>query len=779
MKIVNLAKTVLAFYVVSFAGGALRADTLPFNSGWKFYLGECAGGEQPEFNDRSWASVVLPHTAHVEPLIVNDQWMGIAWYRNAFDVSESQAAGKVFIEFEGAMNYSQVWINGEKAADHHGGYLPVVIDATDYVKAGQNRIAVRLDNTDNLVTGPKPHFKTDFCKYGGLYRNAKICFKNKVYISHPQLAGKTAGGSIFISTPLVSEQQSTVRVQTHLLNELAESMKVALRQTLYFDDSLVGLKETPLLLSAKGEQLVSVELNVKGAKLWSPQEPNLYQLKTEVLMDGRVIDTQWDRVGIREFVFKENQLYINGKKTFLRGVNRHQEYPYVGYAISDQAQMRDARLIKEGGFDLIRLSHYPQSPAFMNACDELGIVVLDAILGWQYYSKEQAFNEYCFRSARNLVRRDRNHPCVLAWEVSLNETQMPVPFMQKLHEIVHAEYPGEQTYTCGWMPEVYDLFVQARQHRILHGKKYINKKPYLVSEYGDWEYYSRNAGLNQHKLDKTARVEKSSRQLREYGEARLKQQAFNVQESHNDNRANTPAFADAYWVMFDYNSGCHDAHCCCGVMDIFRLPKPAYWFYGSQRDPAEQVVLQVASYWNEKSPLDVKVFSNCDEVALFLNGKAVARQKPDVNDICSALEHPPFSFNLDAFEPGELIAVGYINGKKAAEHRVRTPGEPVALKMWLEDAGVPVGNNDTLFVRVAAVDENGTIVPDYFGDIDFSMPQGVTLLNVGEMEAAAGIASALVRVNDSVTPIQFSASTGNGIKSVQLVVHCNQNNKGE
>ena len=244
----------------------------------------------------------------------------------------------------------------------------------------------------------------------------------------------------------------------------------------------------------------------------------------------------------------------------------------------------------------------------MDACDELGIVVLDAILGWQYYLDDDRFRDFCYNSARQLVRRDRNHPCVLAWEMSLNETTMPVSFMQKLHELTHEEFPGGKTYTAGWQPEVYDIFIQARQHRILHPGE-LPDKPYLVSEYGDWEYFSQNAGLNQHKIDKQLRVAKSSRQLRSFGEARLLQQCYNVQEAHNDNLATPPTFADAYWVMFDYNSGVHSEHCCSGVMDMNRLPKFATYFYQSQRDLEVDTVLNIASYWTPKSPLDVKVYS--------------------------------------------------------------------------------------------------------------------------------------------------------------------------
>ena len=401
----------------------------------------------------------------------------------------------------------------------------------------------------------------------------------------------------------------------------------------------------------------------------------------------------------------------------------------------------------------------------MDACDELGIVVLDAILGWQYYADNDQFRNYCYSSAEQLIRRDRNHPCVLGWEVSLNETQMPVFFQEELHRIAHAEYPGPYTYSAGWMDGVYDIFLQARQHKIGHPDVYANRdttKFYSVSEYGDWEYYSSNAGLNQHQMDKTTRYETSSRQKRGYGEARLLNQCRNVQEAHNDNLT-TPAFADSYWVMYDYNRGYHDDIEYSGLMDIFRLPKPAYYFYQSQTDTDDETVLKLATYWNEKSPLDVKVFSNCDEVELYLNGELIARQNPDSDSISTNLSHPPFTFKMKTFEPGELKAVGYINGEAMAEEIVRTPETATKLKVWLDESGrkAKAGCNDVMFLYVAAVDENGTIDPDFNRLISIDTDGHFELMNKGDIQAEAGIATALIRIMDKAGGASVTAKSEN------------------
>lgn len=742
-------------------------ETIKINKDWKFELLEETNVSTndyhlKEFDDSSWVSVSLPHTANIEPLVVNAQWQGICWYRKELEIPVAYKDKKLTIELEAAMSLATIWINGIEVTTHVGGYLPVVIDATKYLKPGEkNVVAIRLNNNDNPNTGPKPLKILDFNMYGGLYRNAWLKVQNKVYISHPVLADKVAGGGVFVTFPKVSKAISEVQIKTNIINEEKEAKDVKVVHAIFYDGSLVKKQSSELqYVEVGGDMDVIESISIEEAQLWSPKDPNLYQLETIVYVGEDIVDTASNRFGIREFTFKEDQLYINGEKTFLRGVNRHQEYPFIGYALSDNAQYRDAKKIKEAGFNYIRLSHYPHAPAFMDACDELGLVVVDAILGWQYYLDKDQFREYCYRSAKELIYRDRNHPSVLAWEVSLNETKMPVFFMEKLDKIVHEQYPGEHVYSCGWLNNVYDIYFQARQHRLLHPENNDGSKPYSVSEYGDWEYYSKNAGLNQHQLSKEKRYETSSRQRRGYGEARLLQQAHNLQESHNDNLGiNT--YADSYWVMYDYNRGYHNDIEFSGIMDIFRIPKFGYYFYKSQQDFSEEKVLNIATYWNEKSPLDVKVFSNCDEVSLYLNNELVARQQPDKNEISTKLNHPPFTFKMKSFQPGTIKAIGYLEGKKVMEEIIMTPQKPSKLKIWMDESSVPAeaGVNDVLFLYIAAVDENGTIIPDFEEEIEIQINGDVQIMNVGSMVAEAGIATVLIQIGETSVEIEVLATS--------------------
>ncbi|OHX64277.1 glycoside hydrolase family 2 protein [Flammeovirga pacifica] len=736
----------------------VAADKENFNQGWKFIkeISPVVINQneviKPNYNDKDWTKVSLPHTTNIEALPVNDQWQGIAWYRKEFTLDKSEANKQLLIELEAAMNYSQVWVNGQLLKEHQGGYLPVILDFTAVAKLGEkNTIVVRLDNTDNLVTGPKPLKRLDFNMYGGLYRNAWLIKKNQIHITNAILEDKVASGGIFVTYPEATAKKARVEVKTHIRNQKNSTEDIFVVQELKLGNKTVAKNKSQVVQFKNGQdKSIQQFVEVKKPKLWSTHSPNLYQLITKVYQGKTVVDQEVTTIGIRRMEFKGTKFYLNGEQMYLRGVNRHQEYPYVGYALSDNAQVRDAIKIKKAGFDYVRLSHYPHSPAFMEACDSLGLVVLDAILGWQFYDDTEAFRNQMFNASRDLVRRDRNHACVMAWEVSLNETQMPLEFREKLSAVAHEEYPGDQCFTAGWMEDGWDIFLQARQHKIKHHNTGITEKPYLVSEYGDWEYYSNNAGLNQDKMPRQQRLETSSRQLRAFGEKRLIKQAFNLQESHNDNKT-TSAFADSYWVMYDYTRGYHPDIESSGLMDIYRLPKFGYYFYQSQRSPtkAYPAMVKMATYWQEDSPLDLKVFSNCEEVSIYVNDKLVETRKPDQDEISEHLNHPPFTFKLNEFEAGTIKAIGLIDGKEKVVEEIKTPKTAKRIQVALDESGVAVasGQNDIVFVYLKIVDEMGTVIEKYYKKVQVELEGDIQIMNNQDIVAEAGIATVVVRVN--------------------------------
>ena len=727
-----------------------------FNENWLFKIIENSKKDTLSFQENetvsNWQLIQLPHTPKIEPKIVNNQWQGVSRYKKEFNLPKQLKNKKLFFKFEGAMNIAEVWINDKKLIKHHGGYLPFVIDFTEVALFdSKNTILVQLNNKDNPITGPKPLEKLDFNTYGGIYRNVWLIAKNKLHITDPIFENKTASGGVFVTYSKVSEVEATINIKTHIRNETEKTKSFLIRNTLFKNDStIVSIETENHVLDKNLDKEIIANIEVNNPKLWSPRTPNLYTLKTELIENGVVVDFESTRIGIKTMQFVGQDFYLNGEKTFLRGVNRHQEYPYVGYALSDNANYRDAKKIKEAGFDYVRLSHYPQSNSFMNACDELGLVTIDAILGWQYFSEDKKFQTHIFQTAKDLIRRDRNHASVIAWEVSLNESWMPELFIDSLVNIAKKEYPGNQCFTAGWQSYGYDIYLQARQHRLQHYDPNL-KKPYNVSEYGDWEYYAMNAGLNQDDWNGLLKEERSSRQLRSAGEKALLQQAKNIQEAHNDNLS-TPAFADGYWVMFDYNRGYADDLESSGIMDIFRIPKPSFYFYKSQRDydhPFGKPMVYIANKWKKDSPLDVTVFSNCDEVELFLNGKSVGRKKPDTNRISDNLKHPPFTFNLKSFKKGKLVAKAFIKNKIVVTDIVISPEKPSKIKVVIDDNYIDLKkeDNDVFFVYANVVDENNTVISDFKGNIQFNIEGKGIFIGENPVKVEAGVASILLKTN--------------------------------
>ncbi|WP_417318777.1 glycoside hydrolase family 2 TIM barrel-domain containing protein [Emcibacter sp.] len=735
-----------------------------FSEGWQFRRSLNDGGMT------EWEEVKLPHTTRIEPTTVNDQWQGDAWYKKSIQVPADWRGKTILARFEGAMGSATASLNDVEIARHEGGYLPFVIDLTDQLEYGRkNELLIHLDNRDNPLTGPKPLDQLDFNMYGGLYRGAVLKILNPVHISDEILENRVAGGGQFVVYPYVSTERAKVSVRTHVKNTSAAVSRVRLRHLLYYGDELKIEQESQKQeLAAGSDRHVTVNIDVNDPILWSPRDPNLYRLETEVYADGNLVEQRVMRIGIRRIEITREGFRINGEKMFLRGVNRHQEYPYIGYALSANADYRDAVKIKEAGFDYVRLSHYPHSPAFMDAADELGLVVMDAILGWQYYNDQPAFTEYVTRACRDLIRRDRNHPSVIAWECSLNETAMPVSLVREFNRIVHEEFPGDQAYSAGWLNDGFDIYVQARQHRLKHYEE--PDRPYVVSEYGDWEYYAQNAGFNQDSWADLQPEARTSRQLLSAGEARLLQQATNIQEAHNDN-FNTPAFADGYWVMFDYNRGYADDIESSGIMSLHRLPKYSYYFFRSQRDASDKSELYksgpmvfIASQWTKESSPKIRIFSNADEVELFLNGNSKGRKSPDITNMSDNLRHPPFHFDLKDFEAGTLKAVAYINGRQVAEHEVSTPTDPVGIALRLDESGKApqAGINDTVFVYASIVDEKGTVVPVNGKELSVAIKGEAVIVNPDAIETSAGIAGILVQIRGGRKEILLEVTAKEG-----------------
>jgi len=723
-----------------------------------------------------WELVSLPHTPKIEKLTILKQWQGISYYKKHFKTDEEWKNNKVYLEFEGAMHLADIWINGDHVKQHAGGYTPFVIDLSDHSTfEGSNEIIVRLDNRNNdLIPPGKAVENLDFLYYGGIYRDVNLIIKNKIHITHPILAGEVAGGGVFVTYPEVSEKKTVVAVKTHVQNESKEVADILIRQRLIeinglFQDRELGdqvaVSDISKELLPDGAIHVNQSVDLKEPMLWSPAEPYLYLLRTEIIYNDKVVDIEEQKIGIRHISFtRANGFEINGEKVRLVGSNRHMEYPYVGNAIPDEAQYRDMYHIKESGFNTVRLGHYLQDKSVLEACDELGLLVIQPIPGWQFFNDNETFIELTYRDIRDMIRRDRNHPSMILWEVILNESWPPDWWKDKAVELAHSEYPGDQFYTAGDSYGYFGFDVLYNDWEEGFNRPNNSEKPGFIREYYDWEFGGHNS---------TTRVARGD------GQDALLQNAWNAQWSHNRYRAYYPwTTGDAIWSMYDYNRGYADNICGSGVADIFRLDKFSIPFFKSQMQVGQPLpsgpfdpYIFLANYWN-RPPADDKVvvYANVDEVALFVNGKEIARQQSDDGPDseyskkkegwytggnpfdggnCRQLENAPFTFNDIKWQAGKIRAVGYLNGDVVCEHVKKTPGQPEHLSIEYFKSGKEAKNNDLLIFYVKIKDKNGTLCVENTSEVNLLIENGGEIVGPSKINAEAGIASFLIRTAQS------------------------------
>jgi len=769
MKKCFLLSIIIFYALISGAQDSKSMSTTLFNNSWQFVKNTDTTISQRLFDHHlgisEWKWVNLPHTANLEKVSGKDrQWQGICFYRKFFMLDKKDAGKHIAILIDAAMNLADIYLNGKYIQTHKGGYLPICIDITDRAWYGkENCLLIRLNNQDNPEIPPgKPLRGLDFNFYSGIYRNAWLIKKNKVYITDAVDACNVNGGGVLLHYDITSPAKAQLSIKAEVQNDNGSKQNVQLRAKLYAPSGKVVSTVSSSSHLLKDHESGTLEQNIAllNPALWSPEKPQLYKLVVEILKNGKDVDTVSIKTGIRQISFKPDGFYLNGSKYMLRGTNRHQEYPYVGYALSDNAQYRDAYKIKQAGFNFVRCSHYPPSPAFLAACDELGILVMDSTPGWQFFGDE-TFQQNSLKNIADMIHRDRNHPSIVLWEASLNETDMSHDYMQKANAIVHQELPYTDTYTCGWINDVYDVFIPARQHAKApdYWKKF-NSKPILIAEYGDWEYYAQNAGFNQTRYMDLTDTEKTSRQLRGDGEKRMLQQATNFQEAHNDNLYGQIT-GDLNWLMFDYKRGYAPDIESSGILDIFRLPKFAFYFYQSQRDPGLNTpTLFIANYWNNHSAHAVTIYSNCDEVELFLNGRSLGRQKPDTGRMCHNLNHPPFTFKA-MYQPGIITAKGYINGKVITTTERRSPENAYKISLRADYSGkkLSIGKNDLIFVYASITDKNGTVIPNATNAVNLILNGYGNIVYSSVNHAEAGVATFLIKSGGQKKSIKIRATS--------------------
>ncbi len=742
----------------------------PCLSGWLF---------SRDGND--WTPVTLPHAVFREPEEITDPQIGKAVYRYEFDVPADWASFVPYFEIGAAMQRTEVYLNGSYHFTHFGGYQRFFIPLGDYLKYGEkNVLELRLDNAPSHDVPPGKSVKTlDYCYHSGLHRGAFLHLWNPVHITDPLAVSVTAGGGIFIRTEQLNVEtgEAELSLSCHVLHEFPAIRRFDLKDV-YEESNDVQIKMVIRAPDGKtvAEQVspaveirpncdntfrFSVKLN--SVQPWSPVSPALYTAEFYVFFQGRETDCRTERFGIRTISFDYSGFRLNGKRIVLNGTNRHSEYPFIGNAAPSNAQKRDVITLLKAGYNFVRLSHYTQDPAFLDMCDETGMLVMPAIPGWQAFHANSAFYENAFRDCREMIRDLRNRPSVILWEVSLNESYPPIWINEEFHRIAHQEYPGEQCYSAGDTWGYYEgwdvLFPCARQRN--------HDKPMLLREYGDWTFGGPNS---------------TSRRLRDASVKEQLVQAWNFMWNLNCMLATPGMVGGSDWCGIDYNRGCTPKIESSGTFDLYRLPKPVkYQFYRSQ-GLSEPMVYAIHDEIDK-----LIVLSNCDSVELFLNGESIKKLQPDNGPDtsysnnskasfetalftcfdtsggnpfdggnCRHLPHPPFTFRgIAPLKDGdELLVAGYKNGVRAAETVLRKPGDVSNVETFVRTEGIEPVVNDLVFVDAILRDAKGTVVP-VSRKVQLQISGSAEIIG-GMTETAAGIASWLVRITGS--DYSFSAT---------------------
>lgn len=745
--------------------------------------------EMAKLKDVKWQPATLPHIAFPEPLIIERPREGIAYYKKTFTIPANFKGQHISIEFEGAMQIAWVWFNGKFITRHLGGYLPFTLDITDIAKYGQeNSITVKVDNRPSPLVPPgKPVSRLDFVYYSGLYRDVWLHVDNLLHITDANAIDRIAGGGIFVTYPTVNYKQATINIKTNVINESATAKTFTLIQELADakGNIVATTKSAGNSLQQGNDAHYSQQLNVEHPSLWSPDSPYLYTLRSYVVEDKKKVDTHTTKIGIRSFfISKETGLLINGKPVRIEGSNRHESYPWIGNALSNNASLRDAVIIKASGMNCIRVGHYCQDPSFYDACDSLGILLVNCTPGWQFFNKSETFISNSLNDIRQMIRRDRNHPSILLWEVSLNEAYPPAEYRCKQVETAKSEWPsglnfytsGDSYFTKACYDVPYDDWADNIEAR--NNTTYPNNA-FLIREYGDFEFGG---------------TQSTTRQLRGNGEKALLQQAWNLQWEHNRNREQYPhAIGDLTWAFFDGLAGYVQGIEGWGIADLKRIPKFSYYFFQSQRKD-KNPMCYIADYWMPSdSPRKIIVYSNCDEVALYINNREITRQYADSGPDSpygtdwdkggnpydggnvKALSSPPFTFKNISFEAGEIKAVGYINGKQVATYSVHTPGKPYKIILSADTQGVPMKADgaDAVFIRAYIVDEHNNPVYTADNEIQFSITGDARIIGSPTINAEAGIGSILIQSNSNKQGMIEIKATGKGLMSSTLTMQMN------
>jgi beta-galactosidase len=751
-----------------------------FNAGWLFRRQVRGGGAlgsfdrnatlgaevEPEFlhaqetafPDSSWEQIFLPHTwnANDGSDEVAGYFRGLGWYRKHFVLGEELRGKRIFLEFEGINQVAEIWLNGKRVGEHKGGYTSFEFDVTGAAQfgAGGNVLTVKVNNLYDMNIAPT--IKTDLTFYGGIYRDVWLRITEPVYVAEA-----------YWQTPSVSKTAATIDVFASVGNpEKRAGGYQVVHEILDAESNAVG--KASARVSAAGQDPLKQTIRISNPRLWSPDSPYLYRIRTSLVEGSRTWDTSEIPLGLRWFSFDADKgFFLNGKRLQLQGTTWHQSYPGMGDALPNSRHYADMKGIRQMGCNFFRTSHYPHDPAVIEACDQLGLLVMEELFVGEEVENTAAYFDIQAQTAREMIVRDRNNPSVILWGLS-GEVDNPEKSVEVVRNIVlkfreidpsrlttmhdpRAEGVKQALDVMG----LYGTFERDDQDRAQ-----FPARKYLIEEYSAAEIGRGIYGMGP--------------QSEDLGCA-----------NHEDflNQVNLRPWiaGSVLWHQYDYDGEEYDSvipHVLpFGMADSWRIPKDVYYFYQSQW--TSKPMVHICGHWTwpgeEGKSRRVQVYSNCSKLELKLNGRSLEVKE---NARHEGLAFPARIWDVP-YEAGVLEAIGS-SGSQAVSDQRKTAGPAAGIVLRSDVDRIASGDRESLaYITAAIVDKDQTVVPTAFHPISFIwygpgelLPQTWTGYPTGlTWSAVAGLTGVALRATDRIGRCRVTAfSPGLSLGRIEIAV---------
>lgn len=791
--------SLLAFGLLLLACTIHAQSKINFDEGWKFHFGHASdpskdfkygvatiysksGGAfetaiDPAFVDTGWTSLNLPHDWAVQLPFDSSQNLdveshgfkkvgglypetSIGWYRKHFKVAKADSGNRFQLQFDGIFRNATIWVNGVYTGTNLSGYLGVNYDITDFINyEKENVITVRVDATQ---------YEGWFYEGAGIYRHVWLKQLNNVHI---------ANDGVFVSA-IVKDKNAVVSVESTIENLGFTGNKYILRT--YITDrvgnKLSSISSQPLNIGAKLQSKIKQSLSINNPKLWDLDNPYLYRVVSEIVADNKVIDKQINKFGVRTIQFDANQgFFLNGKHIKIQGTNNHQDHAGIGSALPDAMQYYRIDLLKKMGSNAYRTSHNAPTPELLEACDSLGMLVLDE------QRLLNSSNEYIDQFER-LIKRDRNHPSVFIWSIGNEEFWIQTSSIGKqiAQTLLAKQLELDPTRTSTYAADLPNYFKGVNEVIPIRG---FNYRHTFVAEYHRDHPNQPIMGTEMGSTVTTRGIyEKDS--IRAYlpdQDITAPWWASKAEDWWKPAAENNYWIGGFVWTGFDYrgeptpyrwpNVNSHF-----GILDVCGFPKNIYYYYQSWWTNND--VLHISPHWNwkgkEGKPIDVWVNTNAENVELFLNGKSLGKKEMPRNS------HLQWSVK---YEPGKLEAVAYKKGKKLIS-MVETTSEAIGIRIEPSKTQLNADGKDISVINISVIDKSGREVPDANQMIEFSLMGDAKIIGVGNGDPSSheadycsngkwkrssfnGKCQVIIQSGKNSSKIQFEASS-NGLNSASI-----------